>query len=137
MNKQRNFEVQKGYAIFRPTGQVSIGRAVELVTEGIAFARSLDVWKLLIDITNLEGFEPPGVVLRYFLIHEWARAAGRSVCVALVTGPEMVDVAVDITPEADSNNRDVKSKAGREPGFRVVATWKLFDSAPIEAFDTV
>ena len=42
-------------------------------------------------LTNLEGFEPPGVALRYFLIHEWARAAGRSVCVALVTKPEMVD----------------------------------------------
>jgi hypothetical protein len=91
MDKQRNFEVQKGYAVFRPTGQVSIGRAVELVTEGITFARSLGVRKLLVDITNLEGFEPPGVVLRYFLIHEWARAAGRSVCIALVTGPEMVD----------------------------------------------
>ncbi|HKQ75272.1 MAG TPA: hypothetical protein VJ810_16355 [Blastocatellia bacterium] len=64
---------------------------MELVTEGIAFARSLGVRKLLIDITNLEGFEPPGVVLRYFLILEWARAAGRSVCVALVIGPEMVD----------------------------------------------
>jgi len=42
-------------------------------------------------LTNLEGFEPPSVTLRYFLIHEWARAAGRSVCVALVTKPEMVD----------------------------------------------
>jgi hypothetical protein len=91
MDKQRNFEVQKGCAVFRPTGQVSIGRAVEIVTEAIAFARSLDVRKLLVDLTNLEGFEPPGVVLRYFLIHEWARAAGRSVCVALVTRPEIVD----------------------------------------------
>jgi hypothetical protein len=91
MDKQRNFEMHKGYAVFRPTGPVSIGRAVELVTEAIAFARSLDVRKLLIDITNLEVFEPPGVVLRYFLIQEWARAAGRSVCLPLVTGPEMVD----------------------------------------------
>jgi hypothetical protein len=89
--EQRDFEVLEGYAVFRPTGQVSIGRAVELVTEGIAFARSLDVRKLLVDITNLTGFEPPGVVLRYFLIHEWARAADRSVFIALVTRPEMID----------------------------------------------
>jgi hypothetical protein len=91
MDKQRNFEIQKGYAVFRPTGQVSIGQAVDLVTEGIDFARSLDVRKLLVDITDLTGFEPPGVVLRYFLVQEWARAAGRSVCVALVTRPEIVD----------------------------------------------
>ncbi len=64
---------------------------MELVTEGITFARSLDVRKLLVDITNLTGFEPPGVVLRYFLIHEWARAAAGTVRVVLVTRPEMVD----------------------------------------------
>jgi len=89
--EQRDFEVLEGYAVFRPTGQFSIGRAVELVTEGITFARSLDVRKLLVDITNLTGFEPPGVVLRYFLIHEWARAAAGTVRVVLVTRPEMVD----------------------------------------------
>jgi hypothetical protein len=76
-------------------GQISIGRAVEMVTEGIAFARSLGIKKLLVDITNLTGFEPPGVVLRYFLIHEWARAAEGSVCIALLTGPEMVDSSRD------------------------------------------
>ena len=64
---------------------------MELVTEGITFARSLDVRKLLVDITNLTGFEPPGVVLWYFLIHEWARTAAGTVRVALVTRPEMVD----------------------------------------------
>src|SRR5262249_22261259 len=91
MDELRNFEIQKGYAVFRPTGQVSVAQAVHLVTDGIAFARTLDVRKLLVDTTNLTGFEPPGVVLRYFLINECARAAGGSVCVALVTRPEMVD----------------------------------------------
>ena len=91
MDKLKNFEAQKGHYVFRPSGRVSIGQAVEMVSEGIAFARSLNIQKLLVDVTNLEGFEPPGVVLRYFLIHEWARAAGRTVCVALVTRPEMVD----------------------------------------------
>ena len=91
MDELRNFEIQKGYAVFRPTGQVSVAQAVHLVTDGIAFARTLDVRKLLVDTTNLTGFESPGVVLRYFLINECARAAGGSVCVALVTRPEMVD----------------------------------------------
>src|SRR5262245_19033320 len=91
MSELDHFEILEDRAVFRSTGQVSVVQAVQLVTDGIAFARSLDVRKLLIDITNLTGFESPGVVLRYFLIHEWARAAGRSVCVALVTRPEMVD----------------------------------------------
>jgi len=91
MGELEQFEVLEDCALFRPTGQVSVIEAVQLVTDGIAFARSLDVRKLLVDITRLVGFEPPGVVLRYFIIHQWARAAGRRVKVALVTRPEMVD----------------------------------------------
>jgi len=91
MDELRNFEIQKGYAVFRPTGQFSVAQAVQLVTEGIDFARSLDVRKLLVDTTNLTGFEPPGVVLRYFLINEWARAAGGRVKVAILTRPDMID----------------------------------------------
>ena len=62
-----------------------------MVTQGIDFARALDVRKLLVDLTNLVGFEPPGVVLRYFIIHQWARAARGKVCIALVSRPEMID----------------------------------------------
>ena len=91
MDKQRNFEIQKDYAVFRPTGRFSIGQAVDLVTQGIDFARALDVRKFLVDITNLSGFESPGVVLRYFLIHELGRAARGIVCLALVVRPEKID----------------------------------------------
>jgi hypothetical protein len=45
----------------------------------------------LVDITNLTGFEPPDLALRYFIIHEWAQAAGRRVRVAIVARPEMID----------------------------------------------
>ena len=94
MDLMRNFEIKTGYAVFRPTGQVSIGQAVQLITEAIDFARSLNVNKLLVDITNLVGFEPPGLILRYFLIQEWARAAGKMVCLALVTRPEIMDTKI-------------------------------------------
>jgi hypothetical protein len=86
-----HFEMPVNHAVFRPTGQVSMERAVELVTTAIDFARARGVRKLLVDVSNLTGFEPPSVVERYFFVHEWARAAGGIVCVALVTTPQMLD----------------------------------------------
>ena len=91
MSKPEHFEILKERAIFRPTGQVSIEQAMELVTGAIAFARSLHIRKLFVDISNVTGFESPDVVSRYFYIHEWARAAGGLVRVALVARPEMID----------------------------------------------
>jgi hypothetical protein len=91
MSKPEHFEILKERAVFRPTGQVSIGQMTELVATAIDFARSINIRKLLVDITNLTGFEPPDLALRYFIIHEWARAAGRSVRVAIVARPEMID----------------------------------------------
>src|SRR5262245_47537520 len=92
MSNLGHFEILKERAVFRPTGQVSsMEQAVELVTAAITFARSLHIRKLLVDISNVTGFESPDVVSRYFYIHEWARAAGGLVRVALVARPEMID----------------------------------------------
>jgi hypothetical protein len=91
MSKPEHFEILKERAVFRPTGQVSIAKMAELVATAIDFARSINIRRLLVDITSLTGFEPPDLALRYFIIHEWARAAGRSVRVAIVVKPEMVD----------------------------------------------
>jgi hypothetical protein len=91
MSKPEHFEILKERAVFRPTGQVSIGQAAELVATAIGFARSSNIRRLLVDITNLTGFEPPDLASRYLTIHEWARAAGRSVRVAIVARPEMID----------------------------------------------
>src|SRR5688572_73180 len=91
MSKPEHFEILKERAVFRPTGQVSIGQAAELVATAIGFARSINIQRLLVDITNLTGFEPPDLALRYLIIHEWARAAGSSVRVAIVVIPEMID----------------------------------------------
>jgi hypothetical protein len=91
MSKPEHFEILKERAVFRPTGQVSIGQAADMVASAIGFARSINIRKLLVDITNLTGFEPPDLALRYFIIHEWAQVAGRSVHVAVVARPEMID----------------------------------------------
>lgn len=90
MSKPEHFEILKEHAVFRPRGKVSLEQAVKLVVEGIAYARSRNILKLLADITNLTGFESPSVATRYFIIHEWARAA-KGVRVAIVARPEIID----------------------------------------------
>ena len=85
------FEILENYAVFRPTGKVSLERAVEMVTDAIVFAREHRIRKLLVNTSNLTGYETPDVATRYFFVHDLARAAARSVRVALVTRPERID----------------------------------------------
>jgi len=91
MRRPEHFEVLNEDAVFRPMGRVSLDQAAELVTEGIAYARSLNICKLLIDLTNLTGFESPDIFSRYFIIQEWADAAGPRIRVAIVVRPEIID----------------------------------------------
>ena len=91
MSKPEQFEILADHSIFRPTGQISLDHAVQLVTSAITFARKQHIRKLMVVTTGLTGFKPPDIVTRYFFIHEWARAAAARVCVAVVARPEMID----------------------------------------------
>lgn len=91
MNKPEHFEIMEGYAVFRPTGEVSLEQAVQLVTSAIVFAREQQIQKLLVVIAGLSGFGAPCLADRYFYANEWARAAQGQVCVAMVTKTEWRD----------------------------------------------
>jgi hypothetical protein len=91
MSNLEHFEILEEHAVFRPTGQVSVDYAADLVTSAIAFARAQGIRKLLVDASKLTGLEPPGIASRYFYIHSWARAAEGSVRVAFVARPELID----------------------------------------------
>ena len=39
MSVRENFEILKDYVVFRPSGKVTLERAVEMVTDAIVFAR--------------------------------------------------------------------------------------------------
>src|SRR5262245_36856154 len=91
MSMPEHFEVLENYAVFRPTGKVSLQRAVKMVTDAIAFAREHRIRKLLVNTFNLTGFELPDVTARYFFADDCARAAAGHVRVALVTRPERID----------------------------------------------
>jgi hypothetical protein len=91
MNKAENFQVQAGLAVFRPSGEVTLGQGIELVTGAINEARQLGIRKMLVVTNGLTGFASPSVGTRYFFVHEWAKAAQGQVSVALVARPEMID----------------------------------------------
>src|SRR5215510_711649 len=91
MSMPEHFEILEDYAFFRPTGKVTLQRALEMVTDAIAFAREHRIGKLLVNTSNLTGYEPPDLATRYFYVHDWARAAARHVRIALVARPEMID----------------------------------------------
>ncbi len=91
MNKPEHLEIMDGYAVFRPSGQVSLEEGVRSVTSVIAFAREHHIRKLMVVTTGLTGFKTPSLADRYFLFREAARAAQRSVCIALVIRPELID----------------------------------------------
>lgn len=79
-----------GHACFRPNKQCSFQEALELACTAIAFARDNRIHLLLIDTTNLTGFEPPDILQRFHMGERLAEAAMAKVKVAVVARPEMI-----------------------------------------------
>lgn len=90
MNISDFFEIVGDHAVFHPVGNVSLDQMVEIVTAGITLAQEKKIFKLLVDTTDLTGFESPSLASRYFFIKKWAKAA-RGVRICVVAKPEMID----------------------------------------------
>ncbi len=106
MNKPEYFEILEGHSVFRPTGRLSFEQMVQLVASAVVFAREQKIRKLLVVITELTGFESPGVTARYLAMRDWVDAAKGEVCVAMVAKPEMIDFD------------KIGAVAGQNAGFR-------------------
>jgi hypothetical protein len=91
MSDLPDFELREDHAQYRPMGELSLARATGLISTGIAFARGQQVKKLMVVTLGLAGFRPPNVIERYYFIHEWAKASGHAMRVAVVAHPEMID----------------------------------------------
>ncbi len=86
-----DFKIVGDHAEYRPMGRISLQQAIKMVAAAISLARERHVRNLLIDVSHLTGFKPPSVIDRYHFMHEWARAAGGTVRIAMVARPEMID----------------------------------------------
>jgi hypothetical protein len=104
MTESRHFEVFPDHAECRLVGRANLQEAAQMITAAIVHAREQDQRNLLLDITGLTGFAPPGVGQRFFFFEEWARAARARVRVAFVARPEMIDSRkFGITVAANNN----------------------------------
>jgi hypothetical protein len=80
-----------GIALYRPSGNVSLARAVALVEVAIVEARKRGCRGLLVQITALSGFGPPSIAARHEMMRRWAAAADARLVVAMVIPPSFVD----------------------------------------------
>ena len=84
------FEITEGRAFYRPVGTVSLREAVDMIANAILYTRTKAASALLVNVCALNGFAPPNIVQRYFLIEKWATAANGRVPLAVVAPPEMI-----------------------------------------------
>lgn len=70
---------------------MSLDEAVKVIDDGLAHARKAGVRKLLVDIRELDGFDPPSIGSRFWLIRKWAATVSGAFRIAMVARPEMID----------------------------------------------
>ena len=91
MEAPEHLEIAGEFARFFPRGHVSLQEAVARVSHAIAYSRDRKIRRLLVNVTELTGFDPPSLSARYWLIQEWARESGGVVAVAMVARAEYID----------------------------------------------
>ena len=85
-----NFEVRPNYSYYRPTGQVSLEQATQLMTRALEYALAQNIKKLLVNATDL-AMPIPTLPDRFFAVREWAQVAGGRVRLSVVLSPEIID----------------------------------------------
>ena len=91
MNTLAHFEQVGKRGIYRPLGNVTFERAVDLVAEAMRLARSLGLQELLVNTSGFTGFSAPSIFARHALAVKWAESAGAGLIVAMVARPELID----------------------------------------------
>lgn len=91
MNTLAHFELVGKRGFYRPTGNVTFERAVDLVAEAMRHARALGLHDLMVNTTGFTGFPAPSIFARHALAVKWAESAGSTLIVALVARPEIID----------------------------------------------
>jgi hypothetical protein len=85
------FEVIATRGFYHPVGHVAFEQGVELISQALLRARRLGLEDMVVNITALRGFEPPGVFERYDMVTKWVKCVRTFLRVAFVTQPEFID----------------------------------------------
>ena len=86
-----SFEVLGTRAFHRPVGVMRLSDAVERVAQALQQARALELEDILVNTTELAGFDAPGIFERYAMITRWVQCAGMSLRIAIVARPALID----------------------------------------------
>jgi hypothetical protein len=70
---------------------MSLNETVDKVDAALAFARQLNLRKILVNVTAVHGFDPPTSSERYRFCQKWANTAGAALHLAMVARSEMID----------------------------------------------
>lgn len=85
------FEIVATRGFYHPVGRVTFEQGVELITQALLRARALGLDDIVVNITGLSGFEPPGVFERYDMVTKWVKCARTFLRVAFVAQPGHID----------------------------------------------
>lgn len=84
------FSFHDGLARFSLRAELTLDEAVERVNDAIRYCRQNKISGVLIDITQLTGFDSPSLVDRFWFVSKWAETAAGRVAMAMVTRPELI-----------------------------------------------
>jgi hypothetical protein len=85
------FEIVATRGFYHPVGRVTFEQGVELITQALLRARALGLDDIVVNITGLKGFEPPGVFERYDMVTKWVKCVRTFLRLAFVARPEYID----------------------------------------------
>jgi hypothetical protein len=90
MGQPNRFAIEGERGFFRPVGAMSLDQAVSAVDAAFAFARDKGLREVLVDITAVTGFEPPGMFDRFLAACKWAETVGGRLRVVMVAREELI-----------------------------------------------
>ena len=84
------FETEGTRGSYRPVGEVTSGQLADIVNAALAYARWRALDSLLINISEMTGFDSPGPSYRRWAAARWAETAGPALRVAMVARIEHI-----------------------------------------------
>ena len=75
---------------YRPRGEASAGQLVDLIAAALKFASDKQLSEIIVNVTDMYGFDAPGPAFRRWAVRRWAETAENSICVAMVARYEHI-----------------------------------------------
>ncbi len=84
-------EVVATRGFYRPAGNMTFQQAVDFVAEALKHARLQGLADILVNTSQMAGFEPPCTIERYAMITRWVESAGNGLRIAVVARAAFID----------------------------------------------